>query len=84
MVFDPSSQRVIMFGGSNALTSKFYNDTWEYDPVANTWTELRPSGELPAARFTTLVYAPSVGHVIMFGGAGVGDLLLDDTWVFSR
>ena len=26
------------------------NDTWAYDPAANTWTDLKPTGDVPAAR----------------------------------
>ena len=50
MAYDSSSHRVIMFGGSVADGSKYFNDTWAYDPAANTWTELKPSGALPGAR----------------------------------
>ena len=40
--------RMIMFGGGGEAAS--YNDTWAYDPAANTWTELSPPGSPPASR----------------------------------
>ena len=68
MVYDSATDRVIMFGGSTS--SGFANDTWAYDPAANTWTELNPSGDAAArARAaTSMVYDPATGRVIMFGG----------------
>ncbi len=68
MAYDPAAHRMIMFGGWNLDTD--FNDTWAYDPAANTWTELNPSGTLPPARSGhDLVYDSSRGLLIMFGGA---------------
>ncbi len=46
------------------------NDTWAYDPVANTWTELHPTGECRPARKCpqSMVYDSATGKVILFGG----------------
>ena len=45
-----TSGRMIMFGGRSGETD-FLNDTWAYDPAANTWAELlQPTGSLPPAR----------------------------------
>ncbi len=72
MAYDPSSHRVIMFGGSayfdNTRAPSQFTDTWAYDPVANTWTELRPSGTPPPADSEGLVYDPSTGLMITLGG----------------
>ena len=43
MAYDPATHRLIMFGGDDA-DMFFPNDTWAYDPAANTWAELKPSG----------------------------------------
>ncbi len=49
-----------MFGGTNADESQFFNDTWEYDPAGNTWSELTPAGAIPGGRFfSPLVYLPA-------------------------
>ena len=61
-----------MFGGrsgSGADSVEFLNDTWAYDPVANTWTELDPSGTLPPARaMHAMACDPVANRLIVFGG----------------
>jgi N-acetylneuraminic acid mutarotase len=86
MVYDPSTNRVIMFGGSGYRDNMdvFLNDTWAYDPTTNRWTELNPSGPLPEARATqSMVYDPTTRRVIMFGGMSANGDLFDDTWAYD-
>jgi N-acetylneuraminic acid mutarotase len=84
MVYDPSTQRIILFGGATANGSKYFNDTWAYDSAANTWTELEPSGTLPGARFfPSRAYASSTGQIVIFGGKSVNGQDLNDTWAFT-
>ncbi|MBN1322109.1 MAG: TIR domain-containing protein [Thermoleophilia bacterium] len=81
MAHDPTGGRMVMFGGMTI--TDFLNDTWTYDPVANTWTELEPSGSLPAARcLHAVVYDPSTRRFIIFGGAG-DTAPLNDTWAYD-
>jgi N-acetylneuraminic acid mutarotase len=90
MVYDPSTHRVIMFGGtpSDMFATQpsdpgYFNDTWAYDPGANTWTNLNPTGTLPSARiFPSMVYDPSSRRAIVFGGRGDSGLL-NDTWAYD-
>ena len=49
MVYDSADKRFIMFGGNYGGFDPL-DDTWAYDPNANTWTNLNPKGALPAAR----------------------------------
>jgi N-acetylneuraminic acid mutarotase len=81
MVYDPSTGQVIMFGGSDE--NGFFNDTWTYDPVANAWRNLNPSGPLPPPRSAqSMVYDSATGRVIMFGGTkDKSDL--NDTWAYD-
>jgi N-acetylneuraminic acid mutarotase len=85
MVYDPATQNLIMFGGETPGGP--LNDTWAYDPTANTWTDLSPSGKLPYARFGhSMVYDPQAHRFIMFGGIrleGVGEVCLGDTWAYD-
>lgn len=84
MAYDSSADHVIMFGGFAGASSDWFGDTWEYDHVKNTWTELRPTGESPAARqYPSLVYVPFAGQVVMFGGASER-ASLNDTWAFTH
>ena len=39
---------MILFGGPDA-EGQAKDDTWAYDPAANTWTELKPTGAVPSA-----------------------------------
>ena len=80
MVYASSTGRVILFGGSDGGIPS--NDTWAYDPTANTWTDLHPAGGLPSARSDhSMVYDSSIGKVILFGG--LGGTVFDDTWAYD-
>jgi N-acetylneuraminic acid mutarotase len=96
MVYDPASAKVILFGGdrpwvnpAGRTTTYSLDDLWAYDPVANTWTELEPSGEEPLGRaYSSLVYDYAVNKVILFGGLNGSILLneftvLNDTWAYD-
>ena len=77
------SGAVFMFGGAKDEKSPL-GDTWTYDPLANTWTRLEPSGEAPPARWgAAAVYLPRSDRVVMFGGMGEDGAILGDTWVYS-
>jgi len=81
LAWDTTTGRIILFGGS---TGGYLNDTWAYDPAANTWANLNPPGELPAARSApSLAYDPGSGRVILFGGVGEGNAPLADTWAYD-
>jgi N-acetylneuraminic acid mutarotase len=81
MVYDPTSGRVILFGGGTEEVE--YNDTWTYDPVTNIWTELDPVGPVPPVRrYHAMVYDPACRRVILFGGVS-GLEPLGDTWAYD-
>ena len=40
MAFDSTSGRTILFGGVNATTNYPANDTWSFNALSNTWTQL--------------------------------------------
>lgn len=80
MVYDPAGHRLIMFGGWSGDTA--FNDTWAYDPAANTWTDLDPAGDLPPARDShAMVYDPDTGTIILFGG--FTEEVMGDTWQYD-
>ena len=82
MAYDPVGKRMILFGGGTA--SARFNDTWAYDPVANTWTELKPAGTLPSPRSGhAMAYDPISKRMILFGGGATEKSLLDDTWAYD-
>jgi N-acetylneuraminic acid mutarotase len=42
MVYNSKAEQVILFGGGRSRT-RFTDETWIYDPAANTWTSVAPS-----------------------------------------
>jgi hypothetical protein len=82
MALDESSGKIILFGGTDM--NKWYNDTWSYDPVANTWTDLKPLGTVPNGRSDAgMAYDPTSGKMILFGGVDGSFNCLDDTWSYD-
>ena len=68
MVYDPSTSRVLLFGGTSASGHRFA-DLWAYDPASNTWIELHPAGDTPGARSDhAMVYDSRDGKILLFGG----------------
>jgi N-acetylneuraminic acid mutarotase len=84
MVYDSAVGKAILFGGLSEYGAGL-NDTWAYDPAANTWTDLKPAGSLPPARTAHRVaYDSATGRVILFGGFGLYGTLLNDVWAYGR
>jgi N-acetylneuraminic acid mutarotase len=92
MVYDAAKGRAILFGG---LDAQFVcsNDTWEFDPAANAWSEHFPAGGSPPARGrASLVYADATETIILFGGWFLesgpegefsGQAYLNDLWAYG-
>jgi len=69
LTYDPVNRVMVLFGGRDGGTN-FYGDTWVYDVVANTWTEVATSGDVPSPRYLQMmVYDPSSGAHVIYGGA---------------
>jgi N-acetylneuraminic acid mutarotase len=83
MVYDSTSRKVVLFGGNGLGFPHVLNDTLVYDPATNTWTELRPAGDLPLERiFASMVYDSGTGRVILFGGSNGQGARFNDTWAY--
>jgi N-acetylneuraminic acid mutarotase len=81
LVYDPDSQKMILFGGWNGRVD--YNDTWAYDPATNTWANLMPSDPRPAARDSpALAYDAGNKLMILFGGWST-QREFQDTWAYD-
>jgi hypothetical protein len=82
MVLDTNTGKAILFGGTDM--HKWYDETWSYDPAANAWTNLKPAGEVPKGRNDAgMVYDPTSGKIILFGGVDGDFNCLDDTWSYD-
>jgi hypothetical protein len=85
-VYDPGSNRLIVFGGSSATVG--LNDVWVLSNAngsggAPAWTELAPSGGAPSARAGfSAVYDATNNRMTIYGG-GDSSGILNDAWVLS-
>ena len=77
MVFDPITNKIILFGGYR--DAQYLADTWTYDYVTNNWTEVTPTNSPPKRASTSMVYDNTNNIVLMHGGINAGD----DTWSYN-
>ncbi len=79
--FKPPAGHVGTDGADAVLT------TPGHDPVADTWTELKPAGTLPAGRSDqAMAYVTSSARLIMFGGwlaSGPNPGTINDHWTYD-
>ncbi len=81
MAYDPLDDELVLFGGYDNQTRQPYPDTWTYQN--GVWSEL-PPGESPPARYgASMVWDSEANSILLFGGFGQNDVLLNDTWYFS-
>jgi len=92
-VYDPSSNRMIVFDGCSASCGTFLNDVWVLTNANGlggtpTWIELFPAGGPPGAcSGQAAVYDPGTNSMIIFGGdsSTVGNPpTYSDVWVLSN
>ena len=87
MIYDSLNRKVVMYGGhwSYAGTSQHgYSDgVWTYDYPSDTWTKVDPAISLPSRYWHTLAYDEDRGKMVVFGGSGARDAVLDDTWLYD-
>lgn len=92
-VYDPGSNRMIVFGGETCAPNDCtavgnLHDVWVLTNAngqggAAVWTQLSPSGTPPAPRCEhTAVYDSQNNRMIIFGGEGA--TLFSDVWVLTN
>ena len=77
MVYDPVSQKTILFGGWDG--SKYLNDTWSFD--GKNWKRIWVKQAPPARAAAGAAYDSKLKEVVLFGG--YRDRYLDDTWLWN-
>ncbi len=93
-VYDPTNNRMTIFGGFSSSVSSDLNDVWVLSNANGlggtpTWTQLLPTGSDPTTRNGhTAVYDAVNNRMIIFGGDngntfGAVSTLLNDVWVLS-
>jgi len=73
-VYDSKDNRMIMYGGINALTgADFLEDTWELTYANNiggtpAWISVKVTGTAPQRRFSSAFYSSADNDLVIFGG----------------
>ena len=81
LVYEPAGGRFLLFGGWDQDTD--FGDTWAYDPLAGTWSDLAPAGALPAPRsLYQMAYDEVAGKAVVFGGTSDAGRF-GDTWLYD-
>ncbi len=90
-VYDAVNNRMTIFGGSTSVGGVGSNDVWVLSNANGlggtpTWTQLAPSGNLPAARkYHAAVYDNTNNIMIIFGGnIEVSPYESNDIWILSN
>jgi len=89
-VYDPGSNRMIIFGGGLGGSSPCVSDVWVLTNAngnggASAWAKLNPLGPAPAPRlFHTAVYDSASNTMTIFGGSDCFSTLFDDVWVLNN
>lgn len=79
MVYDSTRQRVMLFGGMNAI---YNDDTWEYNGATATWTQITTVGKPSGRMYAAMVYDKNKQRCVLFGGVNA-TVRFDDTWEYN-
>jgi hypothetical protein len=83
-VYDSIHHKFVLFGGrcfDSARCTGTLDDTWLYDPVANSWTDVSADIRPPARNQGQMYFDAANGVVVLYGG--VGATIFNDLWTFD-
>lgn len=83
MTYDPSTDRIIMFGGVQGGAEAPLDETWTYDLDTNTWAQLHPSTQPGPRGWAAMAFNATGGTAVLFGGGPRREEATDETWVFD-
>ena len=89
-VYDPTSNRMIVFGGAEGGSSPCENDVWVLTDANGSggtpaWIQLNPAGSLPPDRFVQGgAYDPTSNTLMIYGGSDCFSTTFSDFWVLSN
>jgi len=81
-VYDARADRFVTFGGDVFRTSRYFDDTWEYDLAHDKWTKRVPGISPPGRSYYAIAYDAKASRLVMFGGV-TSSSELGDTWTYS-
>jgi hypothetical protein len=81
--WDAARSRYVLFGGRtlNGTAQVDAGDTWEFDGAS--WTQSTPAVSPSARRWSAMVFDPTLGKCVLFGGSAAGTTFLGDTWTWD-
>ena len=91
MIINTYNGKIILFGGQGLTGNGYLNDTWElsFDSTSQTytWTNITPttinsSNTPPASSASSMVFDPSSGYAVLFGG-GSSNSVSNNTWLLG-
>jgi hypothetical protein len=81
MAWDPSTNRVLLFGGFDDQTPHS-DQTWAWNGTQ--WAQLLPATTVPHERsYAAMATDEANGNVVMFGGVGGLIGIMGDTWIWN-
>jgi hypothetical protein len=92
-VYDPSSNRLIIFGGNTSTAnppdpSARVNDTWILSSVIGSgtpsWSQLSTTIAPPARAGHSAVFDSANNRMIVFAGAGTDNTVRKDVWILTN
>ncbi|MFX0066418.1 MAG: Kelch repeat-containing protein [Candidatus Hermodarchaeota archaeon] len=81
IVYDSVNQKTVLFGGYGPGGD--LSDTWTYDYASNKWTQVFPVSSPSIRKSHSMIYDSVNQKIILFGGYGAADRLLNDTWAYD-
>jgi len=82
LCYDPTADRMLLFGGGLATNPTGAAPTWFYDCAKNRWQRPQLEIEPPPRCNAAIVYDPATKSMVLFGGYNQA-AALNDTWVFD-
>lgn len=83
LVYDAPRERLILFGGRNDMG--LLNDTWTFDLINSSWTEIVPAGgQRPSPRHSVVAGVDGMNNQLVIAtGTGEAGAALDDVWTLD-
>jgi len=78
--YDVRRKRLVLFGGSTAVSHGFFGDTWEFD--GSMWHRASPARSPSPRNDHAMTYDSDSGRVLLFGGRDRGGDC-DDLWAWD-
>jgi Galactose oxidase, central domain len=83
LVYDPLNARVVLFGGYSHSATMPLNDTWEYDPDSQTWTNWDPPEKPPATKYPAMDFDSTRNIVWLHAAIAGQDCSAGCDWTYD-